>query len=141
MSTVEEQKSFVQRIKEAPSLSAVSSGIGVLSLTNVINLGLYTFLSPFASGGNGIAGALDLFDRSRSGLSRTFSGVAAATGIGGALMPLAISGPDGLGAFYIALGTMTVSGACNVASYHLRDKKIPFSISVKRNNNDAQVNP
>lgn len=125
-------KSFSEKIAEMPIGSAVIGGAAGLILTETINVGAMIFAAPIASAGMAFRGAVQAFDKKRSGLSRVFSAAAAVVGVIGAVAPFAIAGPEALGALVISLGTTALAGAFNVASYFLRNKKMPFSVEIKK---------
>lgn len=133
MSETAPQKTTVDKIREMPIGSGAVAVAGALSLTEVFNAGLLFFATPIASAAVAVAGAVNAFDRKRSGLSRAFSAAAAVVGVAGAAAPFAIAGSAALGGFFIAAATMTAAGAFNVAAYALRNKKLPFSLSFRRN--------
>jgi hypothetical protein len=116
-----------------PIGSAVIGGASALILTETINVGALIFAAPIASMGMAFRGAVNAFDKKRSGLSRIFSAAAAVVGVIGAVAPFAIAGPEALGALVISLGATALAGAFNVVSYAIRNKKLPFSVSIRKN--------
>jgi hypothetical protein len=128
-----EQETGIQKIKELPIGSAAVAVAGAGTLAQIFNVGAMLFAAPLASAAVAVSGAVNAFDKKRSGLSRAFSAAAAVTGAVGAALPFLIAGPEALGALIITLGAMTAAGAFNVAAYALRNKKLPFSLTIKRN--------
>jgi hypothetical protein len=128
-----EQQSTIEKVKELPIGSAAAAAAGAGTLTQIFNAGALIFAAPLACAAVAVSGAVNAFDKKRSGLSRAFSAAAAVVGTVGAVLPFMIAGPEALGAFIITLGAMTAAGAFTVAAYALRNKKLPFSLSIKRN--------
>jgi len=126
------QQNLAEKIREMPIGSAVIGGGAALVLTEAINVGALIFAAPIASAGMAFRGAVNAFDKKRSGLSRIFSAAAAVVGVIGAVAPFAIAGPEALGALFLSLGATAVAGAFNVVSYAIRNKKLPFSVSIKK---------
>ncbi len=135
------QQNFIEKVKDMPLGSALIGVVGAGVLTNAFNVGALIFAAPIASAGIAFRGIVGAFDSKRSGLSRVFSAAAAVVGAVGAIAPFAISGPEALGALVISLGAMAVGGAFNVASYFLRNKKLPFSVSIKKDAPKQAVTP
>lgn len=137
-----EQKSTVEKIRELPIVSGAIAAAGALSLTETFNFGVLLFSTPIASLITAASGALDMFDKKRSRLSRAFSAAAAGIGIAGVALPALAMGPEAaLGAIIISGVTMTVAGAFNVASYLTRNKKIPYSVTVKKDEPKKNAGP
>jgi hypothetical protein len=122
----------VEKIKELPIMSGAVAVAGAGILTEAFNVGMFLFAAPLACAAVAVSGAVNAMDKKRSGLSRIFSAAAAVTGAVGAAVVFTTAGPEALGAFVVSLAAMTAAGAFNVAAYALRNKKLPFSISIKR---------
>ena len=133
MADQDNHKSTVEKIKELPIGSGAVSLLGVLSLTETFNLGAAIFAAPLACAAVAINGAVNMCDKKRSGISRAFSAAAAVTGAVGAVLPFVLVGPEALGALIVSAAAMAVAGAFNVAGYFARNKKLPFSFSIKKN--------
>lgn len=127
----------VEKIRELPIASGAIAVAGAGTLTQIFNVGALLFAAPLACAAVAVSGAVNAMDKKRSGLSRIFSAAAAVVGAVGAIAPFAIAGPEALGALVISLGAMTAAGAFNVAAYALRNRQLPFSLSIKRNKPNA----
>ncbi len=125
-------KSTIEKLRELPVGSGVAAVVGVSALTDTFNLGMLLLATPVASAAVAVPAIINAFDKKRSGLSRAFSVAAAVVGVAGAALPFVIAGPAALGGFLIATGTMAAAGAFNVAAYALRNKRLPFSLSISK---------
>ncbi|MEZ0259647.1 MAG: hypothetical protein ACAH80_01470 [Alphaproteobacteria bacterium] len=125
-------KNIAEKIREFPLGSAAAVALSVGTLTESFNVGLLFFGAPIVSGAIALTGAINAMDKKRSGLSRCFNAAAAVVGAVGAIAPFVIAGPAALGALFISAATMGVAGGFNLAAYFLRDKKLPFKVSVEK---------
>jgi hypothetical protein len=132
MTVQPEQKSTVEKIREFPTGSLILSAVSVAALTESINLGMMFFAAPVGAAGLALSGALNAMDKKRSGLSRCFNAAAAVVGAVGAVAPFVIAGPAALGALFLSTAAMGIAGGFNLAAHFLRNKKLPITVSVKR---------
>lgn len=131
MTAPAEQKNTAEKIREFPLGSAAAMAASVASLTQSFNIGIMIFGAPLVSGAVAVTGAINAMDKKRSGLSRCFNAAAAVVGAVGAIAPFVIAGPAALGALFISAATMGIAGGFNLAAYFLRDKKLPFKVSIE----------
>ena len=126
------EKTALDKLRELPVGSGIAAVVGIGALTETFNIGMFMLASPVASAAVAVPAIINAFDKKRSGLSRVFSAAAAVVGVVGAALPFVIAGPAALGGFLIATATMAAAGAFNVAAYALRNKQLPFSLSIKK---------
>lgn len=127
-----EQKNTAEKIREFPLGSTAAAALSVATLTETFNVGMMLFGAPLVSGAVAITGAINAMDKKRSGLSRCFNAAAAVVGVIGAAAPFVVAGPAALGALFISVAAMGVAGGFNLAAYFLRNKKLPFTVSIDK---------
>lgn len=131
---------MLDTIRKLPVISSLSLAFGVAaglsavtgSETFAMPLAMVALASPFISGGLIVGSALDMADKTRSKLSKIFSGVAIASAISGIAAFAAYAGASGfeplVGIFGSAVG-MSVAGGFNLVAHATRNKHLSVTVN------------
>lgn len=139
-----ETTSSLDSIRSAPWFSCAAAFASATLLVESSPAAIpVLFGSPFVSAGLAVPATLNLFDKKRSGLSKIFSGAAAAVGVAGPLMLLSMSGPDVLGAFFFTTLSMAGAGTLNVISHFTRNvgRDVSIKIPLGKKDDNAPKGP